>query len=80
MRGRSRMSSGTPPFARGASRGHLFGFSGRQRAVSRSQNVSEQRRALLLPQEVKELGAEEAIMFYEGLRPIRCQKIRYSRT
>ena len=44
---------------------------------SRTQNVSEQRRALLLPQEVKELGSEEAIIFYEGLRPIRCQKIRY---
>jgi type IV secretion system protein VirD4 len=44
---------------------------------SRSQTVSEQRRALLLPQEVKELGPEEAIIFYEGLRPIRCKKIRY---
>jgi type IV secretion system protein VirD4 len=44
---------------------------------SRSQSVSEQRRALLLPQEVKELGTEEAIVFYEGLRPIRCRKIRY---
>jgi len=44
---------------------------------SRTQNVSEQRRALLLPQEVKELGSEDAIIFYEGLRPIRCQKIRY---
>jgi type IV secretion system protein VirD4 len=44
---------------------------------SRSQTVSEQRRALLLPQEVKELGPEEAIIFYEGLRPIRCRKIRY---
>jgi type IV secretion system protein VirD4 len=30
-----------------------------------------------LPQEVKELGAEEAIIFYEGLRPIRARKIRY---
>jgi len=44
---------------------------------TRSQSVSEQRRALLLPQEVKELGTEEAIVFYEGLRPIRCHKIRY---
>ena len=42
-----------------------------------SVNVSEQRRALLLPQEVKELGTEEALITYEGLRPIRCQKIRY---
>jgi type IV secretion system protein VirD4 len=44
---------------------------------SRSESVSEQRRALLLPQEVKELGSEEAIVFCEGLRPIRCRKIRY---
>jgi len=55
----------------------LFGFSGGKGQRSRSQNVSEQRRALLLPQEVKALGAEEAIIFYEGLRPIRCKKIRY---
>jgi type IV secretion system protein VirD4 len=40
-------------------------------------NVSEQRRALLLPQEVKELGDDEAIVFLEGLRPVRCRKIRY---
>ena len=45
----------------------------RQRSVS----VSEQRRALLLPQEVKALGSEQAIIFYEGLRPIECRKIRY---
>jgi type IV secretion system protein VirD4 len=44
---------------------------------SRSQSVSEQRRALLLPQEVKELGSERAIVFFEGLRPIQCHKIRY---
>jgi type IV secretion system protein VirD4 len=44
---------------------------------SRSQTVSHQRRALLLPQEVKELGPEEALVFCEGLRPIRCRKIRY---
>jgi type IV secretion system protein VirD4 len=44
---------------------------------SSSQSISHQRRALLLPQEVKELGPEQAIVFYEGLRPIRCRKIRY---
>src|SRR5580658_2206315 len=55
----------------------LFGFSGSKAQRPRSQNVSEQRRALLLPQEIKELGPEEAIIFYEGLRPIRCRKIRY---
>jgi type IV secretion system protein VirD4 len=40
-------------------------------------NESEQRRALLLPQEIKELGKDQALIFYEGLPPIRCQKIRY---
>jgi type IV secretion system protein VirD4 len=49
----------------------------RRSTRGRSQSVSEQRRPLLLPQEVKELGGEEAIVFYEGLRPIRCRKIRY---
>lgn len=39
--------------------------------------LSEQRRPLLLPQEVKELGNEEALIFYEGLRPVRCRKLRY---
>lgn len=43
----------------------------------KSQTVSLQRRALLLPQEVKELGTDQAVIFYEGLRPIRCRKIRY---
>ena len=44
---------------------------------SRSINVAERPRPLLLPQEVKELPTEEAIIFSEGLRPIRCKKIRY---
>jgi len=30
-----------------------------------------------LPQEVKEIGNDEALIFYEGVRPIRCKKIRY---
>ncbi len=55
----------------------LMDFGSEKGRRGRSQNVSEQRRALLLPQEVKALGAEEAIIFYEGLRPIRCKKIRY---
>src|SRR5882762_3274149 len=49
----------------------------RRGARRSSVTVSEQRRPLLLPQEVKELGSEEAIVFGEGLRPIRCRKIRY---
>jgi type IV secretion system protein VirD4 len=50
----------------------MFG-SGRTPSV----NVSEQRRPLLLPQEVKELGRLQEIIFYEGLRPILCRKNRY---
>lgn len=53
----------------------LFGRSRRAPSVS----VSEQRRPLLLPQEVQALKGEEAIVFYEGIRPIRCTKIRYFR-
>jgi type IV secretion system protein VirD4 len=54
-----------------------FNFSDSRGRRSKTQNVSEQRRALLLPQEVKELGTDHEIIFYEGLRPIRCRKIRY---
>jgi type IV secretion system protein VirD4 len=43
----------------------------------RSVSVSEQRRPLLLPQELKALGSGNALIFYEGLPPIRCRKIRY---
>ena len=57
----------------------LFDFSSEKSRRSRSQTASLQRRALLLPQEVKDLGNEEAIIFYEGLKPIRCRKIRYYR-
>jgi type IV secretion system protein VirD4 len=55
----------------------VFDFSDAKGRRSRSVSVSEQRRPLLLPQEVKALGAEEAIIFLEGLPPIRCRKIRY---
>jgi type IV secretion system protein VirD4 len=57
----------------------MFDFSSEKSRRSRSQTASLQRRALLLPQEVKDLGKEEAIVFYEGLKPIRCRKIRYYR-
>lgn len=59
-------SISTPAFS-------LFSRSSRQRSVS----VSEQRRPLMLPQEVQAMRSDEAIVFYEGLRPIRCKKIRY---
>src|ERR1039458_10299899 len=48
---------------------------GRQRSPSTT--VSDQRRALMLPQEIKEMPANSEILFVEHLLPIRCQKIRY---
>jgi type IV secretion system protein VirD4 len=45
----------------------------------RSVSESEQRRPLLLPQEVKELGKNREIIFYEGVRPILANKNRYYR-
>lgn len=44
---------------------------------SSSLTVSDQRRALLLPQEVKELGRNYLIAFLENVRPIRAEKIMY---
>jgi type IV secretion system protein VirD4 len=42
-----------------------------------STTESEQRRMLLLPQEVKELGDHKEIIIYEGIRPILAEKIIY---
>lgn len=44
---------------------------------STSENVSDQRRALLLPQELKELPDTEQIIIYETTPPIRCERARY---
>jgi type IV secretion system protein VirD4 len=55
----------------------FFDFSDTHGPRHRSVSVSEQRRALMLAQEVKALGIHEAIIFYEGLPPVRCRKIRY---
>jgi type IV secretion system protein VirD4 len=45
----------------------------------RSVSVSDQKRPLLLPQEVKELGKNREILFYEGIRPVLASKNRYYR-
>lgn len=45
----------------------------RQRSVS----VSEHKRPLLLPQEVKSIGAQRQIVFLENMPPIFCRKLRY---
>jgi type IV secretion system protein VirD4 len=44
---------------------------------SRSVSVSEQRRALLLAQEVREIGPERELVFVENVQPILAKKIRY---
>jgi type IV secretion system protein VirD4 len=47
------------------------------RSIGRTQ--SDQRRALLLPQEFKELGAERLVIIAENCKPILGRKIRYHR-
>ncbi|MBB3179383.1 type IV secretory system conjugative DNA transfer family protein [Variovorax sp. Sphag1AA] len=44
--------------------------------VSRAQ--SEERRALMLPQELKAMGPDKEVFLYEGIpHPVLCEKIRY---
>ena len=45
--------------------------------ASSSENVSDQRRALLLPQELKELGQDKALLIVENTKPVLCEKARY---
>jgi type IV secretion system protein VirD4 len=44
---------------------------------SPSTNVSDQRRALMLPQEIKEMPADRQLLFVEHLLPVKCHKIKY---
>jgi type IV secretion system protein VirD4 len=44
----------------------------------RSRSVSDEKRALMLPQELKAMSVDEEIIIYESISsPIRCEKIRY---
>ena len=63
---------------RATSRGRTRSF-GHHGHVSASRNESDQRRALLLPQEFKELGSERLIVIAENCKPILGEKIRYHR-
>jgi type IV secretion system protein VirD4 len=63
---------------RATSRGRSRSFSGHGQS-SVSSNESEQRRALLLPQEFKELGSERLVVICENCKPILGEKIRYYR-
>jgi type IV secretion system protein VirD4 len=54
----------------------------RRQSVTRGREVSRsevlERRALMLPQELKALGPQREIVMYEGLaHPVLCEKIRY---
>lgn len=40
-------------------------------------NTSEQKRALMMPQELKRMPMDEQIIDKKGVRPIHCKKIRY---
>lgn len=53
---------------------------GTSRQAGRSgegQSFSDQRRALLLPQEIKEIGLWKEIIVLENMKPILCEKIKY---
>lgn len=58
------------------SRGRSRSFSGHSHSTV-SRNESEQRRALLLPQEFKELGKDRLVVIFENCKPILGEKIRY---
>ena len=48
---------------------------GRNRSPSTT--VSDQRRALMLPQEIKEMPITQELVFVENAPPIKCHKIKY---
>ncbi|PXV59800.1 type IV secretion system protein VirD4 [Dyella jiangningensis] len=44
----------------------------------KSRSQTEERRALMLPQELKAMGPDKEVFFYEGIpHPVLCDKIRY---
>jgi type IV secretion system protein VirD4 len=54
----------------------------RKESVSRGRDVSrshsDERRALMLPQELKAMSGKKEVFFYEGIaHPVMCDKIRY---
>lgn len=44
---------------------------------SRGESTSDQRRALMLPQELKEMGQDKEIVTFENTKPILCDKVMY---
>jgi len=45
--------------------------------TSRSENISDQRRDLMMPQELRELGQDKEIVLFENVKPIMAEKITY---
>ena len=58
-------------------KGKSRNFGARGGGSSHSTNTSDQRRALLMPQEFKELGTEKEVILVENIKPILADKIRY---
>lgn len=56
----------------GVNRPRAFGQLG-----SSSENASDQRRALMLPQELKELPENQQIIIAENTKPVLCEKAKY---
>lgn len=56
----------------GISRPRAWGNNG-----SSSENTSDQKRALMMPQELKEMPQDEQIIIMENTKPILCHKARY---
>lgn len=46
-------------------------------SVTNSENVSEQKRALMLPQELREIGPDRVIVMTDNCKPIFADKIKY---
>ncbi|WP_081080981.1 type IV secretory system conjugative DNA transfer family protein [Burkholderia territorii] len=50
---------------------------GFQKNSGRSETIADERRALMLPQELKEMGSNKEIVLVENCKPILASKIRY---
>lgn len=55
----------------------VWGLSGGRGTRHRTVSITEQKRPLMLPQEVRHLGRAKEIIFTEDTPPILCRKIRY---
>lgn len=54
--------------------GHILSISGNS---SGGTNISDQRRALMMPQELKQMPSTQAIVDKQGMPPVLCDKVRF---